>query len=102
MAEKTVQELISDLNFFDLVKKIKTLFTKINIDKLSASQAENVATLGTTTNLTAISATYADLPAARTSVNTLKTEVEARLDTIEAKVDELNTKLQDAGIIATS
>lgn len=102
MAEKTATEQISELNFFDLIKKLKNLFTKINTDKLSASQAANIEPLGTTTNLTAISSTFADLPTARTSVNTLKTEVETRLDNIEAKLDDLITKLQDAGIIATS
>lgn len=85
------------------------------------------ADLGTTADLTtagghtatgAIAATYDDLAAARTSVNTLRTdveaalddidadvatavtEVEARLDDIEAKVDALLAKLRTAAVIA--
>lgn len=61
-----------------------------------------VTALGTTTNLSAISATYADLAAARTSVNTLKGEVETRLDNIEAKLDEVIAALKTAGLMATS
>ena len=70
------------------------------VDAGSNAQAESVAVLGTTTNLSAISASYADLAAARTSVNTLKGEVEARLDAIEAKVDAVITALKNAGIMA--
>lgn len=65
----------------------------------------------------AIAATYADLPAARTSVNTLRTDVEAaldelddnvqlavseaeaRLDDIEATVNSLLAKLRTAGVV---
>jgi len=62
----------------------------------------HIAPLGTTTNLTAIGASFADLAAARTAVNTLKTEVEARLDAVEAKADETLSGLEDAGIFATA
>lgn len=62
----------------------------------------HVAALGTTTNLTAIGATFADLPAARTAVNTLRTDAEARLDAIEAKVDALIASLQTAGTLAAA
>lgn len=55
---------------------------------------DGVAKFGTTTALTAIAATYADLEAARTSVNTLRTDVEARLVAIEAKVDAILTGLK--------
>lgn len=55
--------------------------------------------LGTTTNLSAIAGSYADLPAARTSVNTLKGEVEARLDAIEAKLDALIEALEASGVL---
>lgn len=64
-----------------------------------ADPAANVPALGTTTNLSAISASYADLAAARTSVNTLKGEVEARLDDIEAKVDAVIAALVAAGLM---
>lgn len=67
-----------------------------------AAQATVVAALGTTTNLSAIAASYADEAAARTSVNTLKGEVEARLDAIEAKVDETLAALKVALLMASS
>ena len=60
-----------------------------------------VANMGTTTNMTAIAGSYADLAAARTSVNTLRTDAEARLDAIEAKLDALLGSLRAAGLIAT-
>lgn len=54
--------------------------------------------LGTTTNLSAIAGSYADLAAARTSVDTLKGEVEARLDAIEAKIDAVIAALETSGV----
>lgn len=68
----------------------------------SVGQAANVAALGTTTNLTAIAASYADLAAARTSVNTLKGEVETRLDNAEAKIDAVIAALIAANLMASS
>ena len=68
----------------------------------ATGQAALVQALGTTTNLTAIAASYADLAAARTSVNTLKGEVEARLDAIEAKVDAVIAALKAANLMASS
>lgn len=64
------------------------------------AQAAHVATIGATTPLTAIAGTYADLAAARASVNTLRTDTEARLAAIEAKVDALITALHNAGLVA--
>lgn len=61
-----------------------------------------IAALGTTSNLTAIAGSYADLAAARTSVNTLATETEARLDAIEAKVDALIAALKTANLMKTA
>lgn len=57
------------------------------------------AALGATTNLTAIAGVYADLAAARTSVDTLRTDAEARLDAIEAKIDALRTALIASGVL---
>lgn len=102
MAQKTIAQLISGINFFDYVSKVKAVLTRLNTDKLTATQATTIAALGTTTNLTSIAASYADLAAARTSVNTLKGEVETRLDNVEAKIDDLIAKLKTAGLIATS
>jgi len=101
MAQKTFTQLLAELNFYDFVGKLRILFTKLNTEKLTASQATTITALGVTTDLTAISASYADLAAARTSVNALKGEVETRLDNIEAKIDDLIAKLKTAGIIAT-
>ena len=64
--------------------------------------AQKVIALGTTTDLTAIGATFADLAAARTAVNTLKTDAEARLDAIEAKVDLLIAHLIASGVMLAS
>lgn len=69
---------------------------------MASKQAANVAALGTTTDLSAIAASYADLAAARVSVNTLKGEVETRLDAIEAKVDAVLSALKAAGLMANS
>lgn len=80
-----------------------TVQVKLSADSNGAvSQAAVVAALGTTTNLTAIAGSYADLAAARTSVNTLAGEVETRLDAIEAKVDAVIAALKTAGLMATS
>ncbi len=73
-----------DRKYDSVAKDIIAALDGVNL----TSQSTFVAPMGTTTNLSAISASYADLPAARTSVNTLKTEVETRLDAIEAKMDE--------------
>jgi predicted RecA/RadA family phage recombinase len=73
-----------------------------NAGAVTQAQAGNVAALGTTTALTAIAASYADLAAARTSVNTLRTDAEARLDAIEAKIDAVIASLVAAGIMAAS
>lgn len=86
---------VSNLTWFNLVEKLKTILPNY----LQASKSASIVGLGATTNLSDIAAVYADLAAARTSVNTLKTEVETRLDNIETKVDELISKLTAAGII---
>jgi predicted RecA/RadA family phage recombinase len=79
--------------------------TTVNIvltDNTQQAQSTVIAALGTTTNLTAIAASYADLAAARTSVNTLAGEVEARLDAIDAKIDATLAALKAAGLMATA
>jgi predicted RecA/RadA family phage recombinase len=68
----------------------------------AAPVAANVAAIKPTTPLTAIGATYADLPAARTSVNTLRTDVEARLGVNETAIDAITAALKAAGLMATS
>jgi len=98
----TIKEATEKLNYFNFPAKVQELFTKVDTEKISATKATNITALGTTTNLTAIAATYADLAAARTSVDTLKTDVEARLDVIEAKVDALIAALKTAGVMTSS
>lgn len=77
----------------------------------------NTTAITAHTALTAIAASYADLAAARTSVNslrgevetalalhdtgltTLRSEVETRLDNIETKLNDLLAKLRTAGVV---
>lgn len=47
------------------------------------------------TATTAIAAEYADLPAARTSVNALRTDVEAALDELDGGLSTLQTEVED-------
>lgn len=51
--------------------------------------------LGATTDLTSVPASFADLAAVKTYLDTLIPEVEGRLDALEAKVDEVIQKLQE-------
>jgi len=53
-----------------------------------------IAPFGTVTPLTAIPASFADETAARSAVNTLRTDVEARLEALEAKVNLMVAALQ--------
>lgn len=75
------------------------------VDKTPAptagSVAATVAALGSISALTAIAASYADEAAARTSVNSLRGEVETRLATIEAKVDAVILSLKNAELMAS-
>ncbi len=98
-----IQNIVK-LTWYDLITKLKEVLLQLNddIDNVAAQSlrpAATVAVLGTTTNLPAVAASYADLAAARTSVAAQNVAVEARLDPIEAKVDEIITKLKTAGII---
>lgn len=115
---------------YDLKTKVDELIAAVNgTDAISTEvPATAIPSLGSTANMTAvtahtaataIAATYADLPAARTSVNTLRTDVEAaldhhdtalttlraeaeaRLDAIEAKVDAVLAMLRTVHIIET-
>lgn len=69
-------------------------------------QADAVAALGATTDLSAVAGTYA-IPAEPTgaevdaTVQALADEVEARLDDVEAKVDEILVALKNANIMAS-
>ena len=53
----------------------------------------------TATAFSAIAASYADLAAARTSVNTLKTEAEARIDNVEDTVNAVIARLVEVGVL---
>lgn len=113
---------------YDVVTKVNEAIAAINAtDAISTSVPDTaIPDLGSTADLTAvtahtaataIAAEYADLAAARTSVNTLRTdleaaldevdardttlraEVEARLDAIEAKVDAVLAMARTIGLI---
>lgn len=94
----TTKQQIEDLNYVDFTGKLKTLFTKVSAGTIT--KASTITALGNTVDLTAIAASYVDLAAARTSVNTLRTDSEARLAAIEAKVDVIIAALKTAGVIA--
>lgn len=70
------------------------------------AEADAVAALGATANLSAVAGIYA-IPAEPTgaevdaTVQALADEVEARLDDVEAKVDEVIQALKDAGLMAS-
>lgn len=72
------------------------------VDANGSGPATFVSAIKPTTDLTAIAASYADLAAARTSVNTLRTDAEARLDAIETKIDAITAALIAAGMMAAS
>lgn len=111
---------------YDLKSKVDELIDAANAGDMFVQQAaiadikptSNMTAITAHTATTAIAATYADLPAARTSVNalrtnvetalgehdtaltTLRSEAEARLDAIETKLDAILAALADAGVIA--
>ena len=60
----------------------------------------NVALLGTTTNVTSVPGSFADVAAVKTYLDLAVPIIESRLDNIEAKLDGLITKLIAAKIIA--
>jgi len=93
----TTQEKIEDYNFYNELKKLKSILTDLNAGTLVPS--EDVLALGTTTPITAVPASFADEAAVRTYLISAIPIVETRLDNIEAKLDELITKLKEAGII---
>ena len=66
----------------------------------SAAQADNVAELGATSNITSVPGSFADVAAVRTYLLTIVPEIEARLDAVEAKGDEVIGSLVDAEIMA--
>ena len=76
------------------------LLEQIRIIKDSISKSSETITTITASNLPAVDAVYADLAAARTSVNAQNVAVELRLDAIDAKINEMITKLRTAGVIA--
>lgn len=99
---KTKTDKYIGIAFASELSAATTVDVLLNPDTNSeANQAAVVTALGTTTNLTAIEAVFGDLAAARTAVNTLATETEARLDAIETKVDAILTSLKSAGVMAS-
>jgi hypothetical protein len=66
------------------------------------AMAAVVAPLGNTADFTAVEAVFANLAAARTAVNTLATESEARIAAAEAKIDAVLTALKNANLMASA
>jgi len=94
----TIVEQINRLYNYNSASKLKKLFTDLynSVSKPSAT----IDKITPTTNLPAVPATFADLPAARTAVDAQRTAVEIRLDNAEAKIDEIITKLKASGTIS--
>jgi uncharacterized protein YggE len=69
------------------------------IDSSGSGPAASISAI-TPSDMTAIAATYADLAAARASVNTLRTDAEARLDAVEAKLNSVIAALKAAGLMS--
>lgn len=69
-----------------------------------AAVAANVAAIGTTNDLTAVPASFADLAAVRTYLAGagVLARVESRLDAVEAKADAIIAALVAAGLMAAS
>lgn len=94
----TIPEQIRALNNYNPASKLKKLLTAIYNSAVRPSAT--IAKITPTTNLPAVAGTYADLAAARTSVDAQRTAIEIRLDNIETKLDEYNTKLKASGAIS--
>lgn len=98
---------------YDLKTKIDQLIAAVNATDAISTEvpATAIADTGAIANHTAaaaIAATYADLAAARTSVNTLRTEHETALgeldtaiETLSDKIDAILAMLRTVGIIET-
>ena len=68
------------------------------IDASGSGPAATIAAI-VPSDMTAIAATYADLAAARTSVNSLRTDAEARLDALDSKINAILLSLKNAGLM---
>lgn len=84
-----------------VAQEMKTILTEAaggDVDKQAT-----IAALGTTTNIDAVPATFADLAAVRTYLAgaNQKDNIETRLDNLEAKLNALIAADKAAGVIAT-
>jgi hypothetical protein len=98
---------------YDVVSKVNEVVDAVNATDVISTSVPDVAiaSLGAQadhTATTAIAATYADLAAARTSVNALRTNVETALgehdteiDVLASKIDAILAMLRTVGIIET-
>lgn len=69
---------------------------------LPVAKAAVIPAIGAPTTFTAIGASFADLAAARTAVNTLRTETLTADTATNAKLDAVIAALKAAGLMATS
>lgn len=95
MAQLTLQQKIDRITFYNLPNKLEDILTEIN-DKITPTdeQLEDVAVIGTTTNLTAVPASFASEVEVQTYLVTLRANVEARLDAVESKIDAILNALK--------
>jgi predicted RecA/RadA family phage recombinase len=99
---KTVTDTVIGVAF----EAALTAETIVTVKLLAGGEAAPVSTLVAnikpTTPLTAIAGVYADLAAARTSVNSLATETQTRLAAIETDLDAIKAALKTAGLMASA
>lgn len=95
MAELTIEQKIKKISFYNLPNTLKDILEEIN-EKIEPTdeQLEDVTVIGTTANLTAVPASFADLPAVQTYLVTLRANVESRLDVVENKIDAILNALK--------
>lgn len=98
---------------YDLKSKVDELIAAVNAtDAIStevpATAIADTGAIANHTAATAIAATYDDLPAARTSVNTLRTdhetalgELDTAIEALSDKIDAILAMLRTVGIIET-
>ncbi len=82
---------------------VKELVTAINAASAFASPAGTVAALGTTTNITAVPGSFADVDAVQAYLAAagVVPRIESRLDAVEAKVDAVIASLKLAGLMSS-
>lgn len=99
-------ENLKKITYFNLVNDVNGNFEKIEdaiavIDEGSLVPQANIANIATTTNITAVPASFADLASVRTYLADagVISNIEVRLDQIESKVNAVLAALRSAGLL---